>query len=265
MSRFASNRHLFGLAAAVCAFALAVPDTQAQEVDSGTLYGDMHTVTQNMLNRSAGDGNNFLHTNGNYHQTRYYPNRQINVGNVDKLRPAWIFQTEVVDSMETTPIVVNGVMYVTTSFNHVYALNARTGEQIWHHKHNMGPITTYCCGPNNRGVAVYGDRVFMGTLDAKLVALDAKTGKQLWETQIADPELGYSETMAPTVVDNKVLIGTNGGEYGIRGFVKAFDVATGELLWTFNTTPEDSTGVWATHDATGRDMLRDISAEKAAL
>ncbi len=261
----APNRHLLGLATAFCAFALVAPGAQAQEVDTGTLYGDMQTVTQDMLSRAAGDGNNFLHTNGNYSQTRYYPNRQINTSNVHKLRPAWIFQTEVVDSMETTPIVVNGVMYVTTSFNHVYALNARTGEQIWHHKHNMGPITTYCCGPNNRGVAVSGDKLFMGTLDAKLVALDAKTGKQLWETQIADPELGYSETMAPTVVNNKVLIGTNGGEYGIRGFVKAFDTETGQLLWTFHTIPEKSVGVWATHDATGRDMLRDIAAEKAAL
>jgi PQQ-dependent dehydrogenase (methanol/ethanol family) len=265
MSGLVPKKLLLGLATVACAFALASTTTQAQEVDSGTLYGDMQTVTQDMLDRAAGDGNNFLHTNGNYHQTRYYPNRQINTSNVSKLRPAWIFQTEVVDSMETTPIVVNGIMYVTTAFNHVYALNARTGEQIWHHKHNMGPITTYCCGPNNRGVAVSGDKLFMGTLDAKLVALDAKTGKQIWETQIADPELGYSETMAPSVVHNKVLIGTNGGEYGIRGFVKAFDTETGELLWTFHTTPEDSVGEWETHDATGRDMLRDISAEKAAL
>ena len=185
-------------------------------------------VTQDLLNRAAGDGNNFLHTNGNYEQTRYYPNRQINVDNVAKLRPAWIFQTEVVETMETTPIVVNGVMYVTTAFNHVYALDARTGEQIWHYKHDMGPITTFCCGPNNRGVAAYGDMVYMGTLDAKLVALDAKTGKLVWEKEIADPELGYSETMAPTAVDGKILIGTNGGEYGIRGFVKAFDAKTGD-------------------------------------
>lgn len=235
-----------------------------EETSTATLYGDLQHVTQDMLNRAAGDGNNFLHTNANYSQTRFYPSRQINTDNVSNLRPAWIFQTEIVDSLETSPIVVNGVMYVTTSFNHVYALNARTGEQIWHHKHNMGPVTTYCCGPNNRGVAVHGDRLFMGTLDAKLVALDAKTGKQLWETQIAEPELGYSETMAPTVVDGMVLIGTNGGEYGIRGFVKAFDAETGELKWTFHTIPEDSKGVWATHDATGRDMLRDIEAEKAA-
>ncbi|MBD3679033.1 MAG: PQQ-binding-like beta-propeller repeat protein [Rhodobacteraceae bacterium] len=253
------------LAAGMVAGAVANSATAQEETTSSTLYGDMQYVTQDMLTRADGDGNNFLHTNHNYAQTRYYPASQINTSNVGKLRPAWIFQTEVVDTMETSPIVVNGVMYVTTAFNHVYALNARTGEQIWHHKHSMGPVTTYCCGPNNRGVAVAGGKVFMGTLDAKLVALDAKTGKQLWETQIAEPELGYSETMAPSVVEDMVLIGTNGGEYGIRGFVKAFDTETGELKWTFHTTPENSVGVWETHDATGRDMLRDIEAEKAAL
>ena len=235
------------------------------QVNADTLYGNMQTVSQDMLNRAGGDANNFLHTNGNYSQTRYHPATQINLENVGDLRPAWIFQTEIVDTMETSPIVVNGVMYVTTSFNHVYALNAETGEQLWHHKHKMGPITTYCCGPNNRGVAVYGDMVYMGTLDAKLVALDAANGSVVWESQIADPELGYSETMAPSAVDGKILIGTNGGEYGIRGFVKAFDATSGDLLWTFHTTPENSVGVWATHDATGRDMLRDIKAEKKAL
>ncbi len=237
----------------------------SEETGSGTLYGDMHTVTQDMLSRADGDGNNFLHTNGNYSQTRYYPARQINSTNVGDLRPAWIFQTEIVESMETSPIVVEGVMYVTTSFNHVYALNAETGEQIWHYKHKMGPITTYCCGPNNRGVAVYGDRVYMGTLDARLVALDAKTGKLIWNVEVGDPELGYSETMAPTAVNGKILIGTNGGEYGIRGFVKAYDWKTGDLLWHFHTTPENSVGVWATHDATGRDMLRNIGTEKKRL
>ncbi|MSU90266.1 PQQ-binding-like beta-propeller repeat protein [Rhodobacteraceae bacterium 2CG4] len=258
--------HLKFLAAVggVCLALGSGPASAQEETSASTLYGDLQHVTQDMLERAAGDGNNFLHTNGNYEQTRYYPASQINTGNVQNLRPAWIFQTEVVDSLETSPIVVNGIMYVTTSFNHVYALDARTGRQIWHYKHQMGPVTTYCCGPNNRGVAVSGDRVFMGTLDAKLVALDAKTGKQLWETQIAEAELGYSETMAPTVVDNMVLIGTNGGEYGIRGFVKAFDTETGEEIWNFYTVPEDSKGVWATHDATGRDMKRDIEAEKAA-
>ncbi|MDP2620519.1 MAG: PQQ-binding-like beta-propeller repeat protein [Hyphomicrobiales bacterium] len=244
--------------AGLVGFVLSQTGLNAQEGEKGTLYGDMGTVTQDLLSRAAGDGNNFLHTNGNYSQTRFYPNRQINVSNVSKLRPAWIFQTEIVETMETTPIVVNGIMYVTTAFDHVHALDARTGAEIWHYKHAMGPVTTYCCGPNNRGVAAHGDMVYLGTLDAK-------TGKVVWEQQIADPELGYSETMAPTAVNGMILIGTNGGEYGIRGFVKAYDAKTGDLKWTFNTVPENSVGVWATHDATGRDMLRDIAAEKAAL
>ena len=167
--------------------------------------------------------------------------------------------------METTPIVVNGVMYVTTSFDHVYALDARTGKEMWEFKPQLGPITTYCCGPNNRGVAVYDNMVYVATLDAKLYGLDAKTGAMKWSATIADPEKGYSETMAPTAVKGKILIGTNGGEYGIRGFVKAYDAKTGKLLWTFHTIPENSVGVWATKDATGRDMHRDIAAEKTAL
>ena len=118
---------------AVCGvflMSLAVGHSLAEEVQRGTLYGNMTTVTQDMLNRAASDANNFLHTNGNYHQTRYYPASQINTSNVKGLRPAWIFQTEIVESQETTPIVVDGTMYITTSFNHVYALNAATGEQI---------------------------------------------------------------------------------------------------------------------------------------
>ena len=176
-----------------------------------------------------------------------------------------MFQTAVLESMETAPIVIDGVMFLTTSFNHVYAIDAATGEEFWHYKHKLGPIVTVCCGNNNRGVAIEGGKLFMGTIDAKLVALDAKTGKLLWETQIADPEKGYSETMAPAVVDGKVLIGTNGGEYGVRGFVKAFNSADGKLLWTFYSIPETGhEGVWDPKDATGRDMHRDIAAEKAA-
>jgi PQQ-dependent dehydrogenase (methanol/ethanol family) len=223
-------------------------------------------VSQDALTKAGGQSTNWLHTNGSYDQARFYPGNQINAQNVKNLRPAFIFQTEVVESMETAPIVVDGMMYLTTSYNHVYAIDAATGRQFWHYKHKMGPVTTFCCGPNNRGVAVSGGRLFMGTLDAKLVALDAKTGKLVWEIEIADPEKGYSETMSPTVVDKKVLIGTNGGEYGVRGFVKAFDADSGKLIWTFYTIPEKGhEGVWAENDATGRNMKRDIAAEKAAL
>jgi PQQ-dependent dehydrogenase (methanol/ethanol family) len=222
-------------------------------------------VSQDALTKAGGQSVNWLHTNGSYDQQRFYPGAQITRENVKNLRVAYVFQTEVVESMETAPIVIDGVMFLTTSYNHVYAIDAATGKEFWHYKHKMGPVTTFCCGPNNRGVAISGGKVFMGTLDAKLVALDAKTGSLLWETQIADPEKGYSETMSPTVIDNKVLIGTNGGEYGIRGFVKAFNADDGKLLWTFYTIPEKGhEGKWDPKDATGRDMKRDIAAEKVA-
>jgi PQQ-dependent dehydrogenase (methanol/ethanol family) len=224
------------------------------------------SVSQAKLDAAAKDGSNFLHSNGSYEQTRYYPATQISSENVAKLKPAFTFQTAVLESMQTAPIVVDGIMYITTSYNHVYALDAATGKEFWHYKHKQGPVTTYCCGPNNRGVAILDGQVFMGTLDAKLVALDAKTGKVQWATQIGDPELGYSETMAPVAVNGKVLIGTNGGEYGVRGFVKAFDAKTGTLIWTFHSIPERGhEGVWAVNDATGRNMLRDIAAEKKQL
>jgi len=223
-------------------------------------------VSQAQLSAADKDGNNFLHSNANYANSRYYAAKQITTANVGSLRPAFTFQTEVLESMETAPIVVDGTMYITTSYNHVYAIDPVTGKQKWHYKHKMGPVTTYCCGPNNRGVAISGGHVFMGTLDAKLVALDAKTGKLVWDTQIADPELGYSETMAPVAVNGRILIGTNGGEYGIRGFVKSFDAKDGKLQWTFHTIPEKGhEGVWAVNDASGRNMHRDIAAEKAQL
>src|SRR5262252_9311015 len=265
MKRFSiAYAALFG---AVCAF--AGPSYAQQEVkqDSKSASGQakVSPVTQAQLDAADKNTTNFLLTNGNYAQTRFYPAKQINRDNVKSLHVAWIFQTDVRESLETSPIVVDGVMFVTTSFSHVYALDAKTGRELWHYNHKMGPITTYCCGPNNRGVQVLNYLVYLATLDAKLVALSAKTGDVVWKTDIADPELGYSETMAPTVVKDKVLIGTNGGEYGIRGFVRAYDAKTGKLLWNFNTIPENSVGVWATKDATGRDMLRNIQAEKDQL
>jgi alcohol dehydrogenase (cytochrome c) len=263
------SSHAYAAALTTLLVFAASNSASAQEIERSskdtTQGAPALSVTQEQLTKAAEDIKQFLHTNGNYDQTRFYQGKQINTSNVSKLHPAWIFQMDVKESLETSPIVVGDVMYVTTSFDHVYALNAKTGEQYWHYKHKMGPITTYCCGPNNRGVAVYDDKVYFATLDAKLVALDAKTGSLLWETEIADPESGYSETMAPTAVNGKILIGTNGGEYGIRGFVRAYDAKTGKQIWNFDTTPENSVGVWATKDASGRDLHRDIDAEKAQL
>ena len=257
---------LLGTALTTIGFTTAAPAQEVkQDSKMSVRAAGVTNVTQQLLDNAAKDSNNFLHTNGNYAQTRFYPNKQINTSNVAKLHPAWIFQTEVKELMETSPIVVNGTMFATTSYSHVYAIDAKTGAELWHFKPKLGAITTYCCGPNNRGVAVADDKVFVATLDAKLVALDAKTGNVVWEQKLADPEDGYSETMAPTVVKGKVLIGTNGGEYGIRGFVRAYNAADGKLLWNFDTIPENSVGVWAARDATGRDMHRDIDAEKAQL
>jgi alcohol dehydrogenase (cytochrome c) len=258
------------LLGSICAAAIAAAGVaNAQEVKNAptsmAATAAITPVSQQQLDNAAKDSSNFLATNGNYEQTRFYPNDQINRNNVAHLHPAWIFTTDVKESLETSPIIVNGVMYVTTSFSHVYAVDAKTGQQIWHFKPKLGPVTTFCCGPNNRGVAVYDDKVYVATLDSKLYALDAKSGDVVWQVQIADPEKGYSETMAPTAVDGKILIGTNGGEYGIRGFVRAYDAKDGKLIWNFDTIPENSVGVWATTDATGRDEHRDIAAEKATL
>ena len=253
--------------AVIASGALAQAEISGQgAVAAGSPVPKAVSVSQGQLDAAANDSANNLHANLNYAQTRYYPGSQINTKNVDKLRPAFVFQTEVLESMETAPIVVDGIMYITTSYNHVYALDAVSGKEFWHYKHKQGPVMTYCCGPNNRGVAIMGDRLYMGTLDAKLVSLDAKTGKVLWSTQIADPEEGYSETMAPVAVNGKILIGTNGGEYGIRGFVKAYDANDGKLLWTFDTVPaKGHEGSWAVTDSTNRNLHRDIAAEKAQL
>ncbi|HEV7912965.1 MAG TPA: PQQ-binding-like beta-propeller repeat protein, partial [Albitalea sp.] len=157
------------------AFAAHAQEIQGQKPADAMSIGNVN-VSQDALNRAGGQAANWLHTNGDYEQARYYPGAQINAANVKNLRPVFVFQTEVVESMETAPIVIDGVMYLTTAYNHVYAADATTGRQFWHYKHKMGPVTTFCCGPNNRGVAVSGGRLYMATLDAHLLALDAKTG-----------------------------------------------------------------------------------------
>jgi len=163
MTRIAKSMLLAGAMALPLASAALAQETGGGGGATTAASVPIPTVGQPMLNNAASDSKNFLHTNGNYNQTRFHPANQITTGNVKNLHVAWIFQTDVRESMETSPIIVNGVMYVTTSFDHVYALNAQTGEQIWHYKHDMGPITVYCCGPNNRGAAVSGRAPFSST------------------------------------------------------------------------------------------------------
>jgi alcohol dehydrogenase (cytochrome c) len=186
------KRAIFAVALAGVASFLIGPgfaQETKQETKKTSGQAKVSPMTQDRLNTADKNATSFLLTNANYAQTRFHPARQIGRDNVKNLRVAWIFQTDVKESLETSPIVFDGVMYVTTSFSHVYALDAKTGAEIWHYKHKMGPVTTYCCGPNNRGVQVLGDLVYLATLDAKLVALNAKTGDVAWQIDIADPEL----------------------------------------------------------------------------
>ncbi|NOQ17316.1 MAG: PQQ-binding-like beta-propeller repeat protein [Methyloprofundus sp.] len=211
---------------------------------------------------------------GNLQQTRFIDDASINTTNVEKLKLKWMFQTGIVGSFENTPIVQDGIMYITTPYNHIYALDARTGKRIWRYKHKLG-TTIYCCGPNSKGAAISGNLVVMATLDAMLVALDKQTGKLVWETTIANSEQGYSETGAPIIFQDKIIIGVAGAEYGIRGFISAYDLKTGELVWRWYTIPEpdevqpDGTkgwfGVFAEKADGINDLHRDIAAEKAAI
>jgi len=222
-------------------------------------------LSQERLVGAAGNRTEFLMTHANYAQTRFHRADRINRETAKNLKLAWSFEMDVTESIQTAPIVYDGVMYVTSSFNHLFALDAKTGKEVWRYLHVMAPAVSLCCGPNNRGVEALDDLVYMGTLDSRVVALDARTGAVVWSSQLADPSHGYSITMAPTVVSGKVLIGLAGAEYGIRGALKALDAKTGKELWTFYTSPENTVGVWATTDAVGLPLHRDIAAEKAAL
>ncbi len=205
-------------------------------------------VTAERLVNSDAEPHNWLHYSGNYASQRYTRLDQVHSANVDRLRMRWAHQLEVIDRAETTPLVVDGVMYVTEAPSTVIALDARTGDPYWRYEHPMPEDLNYCCGRNNRGVAILGDRLFLSTLDAHLVALDARSGNVLWDAEVAREESGYSKTAAPLVVNDRVITGVAGGEFGIRGFVDAYDAHTGERVWRLYTIPgpgEPGNETWA--------------------
>ena len=175
---------------------------------------------------------------GNYLGHRHSLLSQITRQTVHQLRLAWVAQLRQVDrEVEVSPIVANGVMFVTEAREGVIALDAKTGEVIWTYRRPVPDRLLLCCSAPNRGVAILGQTVFVATIDAYLVALDANTGKQRWITKVADYREGYSLTAAPLAVGDRVIVGVAGGEFGIRGFVAAFDAAEGRMLWKFYTVP----------------------------
>ena len=189
------------------------------------------------LREAASEPHNWLTYSGDYFSRRYSTLDQITPANAGDLELQWVYQTPVLGPWQATPIVVDGVMYVSQRPNDIVALDARTGRVFWVYSYPTPSDHRACCGANNRGVAVLGDRVFMGTLDAHVVAIDASTGAELWDVEVADKHLAYSFTLAPLAVKDKVIIGTAGGDRGIRGFIAAFDAETGEEAWRFHTIP----------------------------
>src|SRR5262245_6774636 len=187
-------------------------------------------VTADRLANADSEPHNWLMYWGNYQATHYSALDQIASSNVNRLTNAWTFQMPNGSVLEATPIVADGLMYVTEP-GVVVALDARTGRQTWRFTRPQKVKSPYEINPFNRGVAVLGHRLFVGTLDAALLALDARTGRLLWEVQIADSMLGHSLTSAPLIVKDKVLVGITGGEFGARGFLDAYDAATGKRLW----------------------------------
>ena len=194
-------------------------------------------VTSERLLNASEEPENWLMYSGQYNSQRHSRLTAIDKSNVDQLEVKWVKQLETLADVETTPLVVDGVMYLTQSPSNVIALDAATGSQFWTYEHTLPEKLALCCGRQNRGVAILGETLFLGTLDAKLIALDAKTGAVQWEVQSADPATGYSKTAAPLVIGDKVISGIAGGEYGIRGFLDAYDANTGELVWRFYTIP----------------------------
>lgn len=194
-------------------------------------------VTSDRLLDTARDARNWLTYSGGYFSQRYSLLAQIAPENAKNLELKWMYQAAVAGPWQATPLVVDGVMYITQRPNDVVALDAKTGRVFWIYRHQLDPRQIVCCGANNRGLAILGDTLYMGTLDARLVAIDARSGHPLWNVKVADNTLGYSLTLAPLVVKDKVLVGVGGGEYGIRGFVAAYDARSGREVWRFHTIP----------------------------
>jgi len=213
-------------------------------------------VDDKILLNAGKTGDEWLMNAGNYAATRYSPLKQIDASNVSRLGLAWYYDTDSLPgTLEASPVISNGTLYGTVTWGAVFAVDARTGKEKWRwdpqighqnfppgsagnpNKVRTGP--SLCCGPGNRGVAVYDGKVYVGTLDSRLVALDQDTGKVVWEVQTADKNADYSITGAPLIVKGRVIIGNGGGEFSVRGYISAYDAATGKLIWRFYTVPGD--------------------------
>ena len=223
------------LAAAAALATTAAAPLQAQSPAEGT---PMFTpVTWERLVNAADEPHNWLMYNGTLDSQRFSRLDRIDRSNVADLELKWAHHIPQLDRAETTPLVVDGVMFITESPSNVVAVDAATGRPFWRYDHPLPDDLRICCGRNNRGVAILDELLFMSTLDAHLVAIDARTGSLVWNREVADHRGGYSKTAAPLVVKDRIVTGIAGGEFGIRGFLDAYDARTGELEWRTYTIP----------------------------
>ena len=195
-------------------------------------------VSSERLLRASDEPTNWLTYSGTYSSQRHSLLKQIDVSNATTLELKWVFQAQTLTSVSATPLVVDGIMYVTQPPNDIVALDAKSGRVFWTYRHTPSPVPTVCCrGLVNRGVAILGDTLFMATIDANLVAVDAINGRLLWKAKVAEAKDNYAMTLAPLVIKDKVIVGVAGAEFGIRGFIAAYSAQTGKEAWRFYTIP----------------------------
>lgn len=229
----------------LCLSSLLAASIAAQQTPSGP-------VTYDRIVHADREPQNWLTYMGDYGGVRHRTLDQINTRNVKDLRLEWIFQTGVPGAFETVPLVVDGVMYITAGEANAFALDAKSGRQLWRYKYPLEKDAKLCCGTVNRGLAILGDQLFMLTPDAHVISLDARTGKLLWNTEMGSTKQSYGATAAPLVVRDKVIVGVGGGEFGIRGFVDAYNIKDGSRAWRFWTIPapgEPGSETWKAPDS----------------
>ena len=229
------------LIVALGAVSIGTGHAQAQEQSepgtTGTTTPAFSPVTWERLVNAADEPENWLMYSGTLDSQRFSRLDQIDTSNVGELELKWAYQIPQIDRSESVPLVVDGIMFITEAPSNVVAVDAVTGRQYWRYNHEMPADLRICCGRNNRGVAILGETLYMSTLDAQLVGIDARTGNLRWASQVADYRAGYSKTAAPLIIKDKVVTGIAGGEFGIRGFVDAYNAETGQLDWRTHTIP----------------------------
>ena len=201
--------------------------------------GDGAGPVEQSLLEAAPTRESWLHYGGNYGSWRHSPITELTPESASRLRLAWIAQTGVSGQLESSPVVYDGVLYLTSSMNRLLAYDASDGSLLWRYDHQNPSDLRICCGPVNRGVGISGDLVVMGTLDARLLAFNRKTGELVWRTEVAPYATGFSITSAPLIAEGVAVIGIGGGEYGVRGFFDGYDVETGKRLWRHYTVPDE--------------------------